>query len=297
MHREVARLVALFAVAVALLRTAPAHAEERIAQLTTMLSSSSDKTRLSAVVSLARLGDKRALKPLVTALHDPNAQVRGIAAAALGRLGHKAALPALRSTATDDADATVRTRAREATIAVAKANHVPDELPALEPPKQARHGGFGRQPHAVENQPDLYVLINSSSDDSPGKADKPTRKINADLIRQSLLDSFKAAPSVTMIATDAQRWGLDPRHLDLSVVKMDVNQTGGYVEVDAELRLAISDDTGKMLSFVSGGAKVQIPQGKFNWKFLPNVRKEALENAMRGLFDKLLEHLRQTTQS
>ena len=287
----------LIVLAFALLQPAPARAEERIAQLTTMLSSSSDKTRLSAVVSLARLGDKRALKPLVTALHDPNPQVRGIAAAALGKLGHKAALPALRNVATDDGDPTVRTRARDAAVAIAKANHVPDELPAVEPTAQARHGGFGRQPHAVEDRADLYVMIKSSSDDSPGRADKPTRKTHGDVIRQVLVDSFKVSPSVTMVAADAQRWGLDPRLLDLSVVKLDVTQSGGYVEVDAELRLAISDDTGKMLSFVSGGAKVQIPQGKFNWKYLPNVRKEALENAMRGLFDKLLEHLHQTLQS
>ncbi|MDB4956139.1 MAG: hypothetical protein JWO36_3708 [Myxococcales bacterium] len=297
MRREVARLVGLIALAIALLPAAPARAEEPIAQLTTMLSSSSDKTRLSAVVSLARLGDKRALKPLVTALHDPNAQIRGVAAAALGRLGHRAALPALRSAATDDADATVRARAREATVAVAKANHVPDELPAIEPKTQARHGGFGRQPHAVEDQPDLYVVIKSSNDDSPGKTDKPARKVHGDVIRDVLVASFKSSPTVTMIAADAKRWGLDPRLLDLSVVKLDVTQNGGYIEVNAELRLAISDENGKMLSFVSGGAKVQMPQAKFNWKYLPNVRKEALENAMRGLFDKLLEHLRQTSQS
>jgi hypothetical protein len=297
MRRGIVRLIALIALAVAMFPATPARAEERIAQLTTMLSSSSEKTRISAVLSLARLGDKRALKPLVTALHDPTAQVRSIAATALGKLGHKAALPALRSVATDDADATVRTRAREATVAVAKANHLPDELPALDPPAQARHGGFGRQPHAVEDRADLYVMIKSSSDDSPGKADKTTRKIHGDVIRQSLVDSFKTSSTVTMIASDAKRWGLDPRLLDLSVVKLDVTQTDGYVEVNAELRLAISDENGKMLSFVSGGAKVQIPQGKFNWKYLPSVRKEALENAMRGLFDKLLEHLHQTLQS
>ena len=52
-----------------------AHAD-RVGDLTAMLSSSSEKTRISAVVSLAKLGDKRALKPLVTALHDLNAQIR-----------------------------------------------------------------------------------------------------------------------------------------------------------------------------------------------------------------------------
>ena len=298
----IVRLVALIAVAILALGfwAAPARADDRIAQLTKQLESSSDKTRLSAAVSLARLGGKPTLKPLVTALHDPNAQVRAIAATALGHLQHKAALPSLRSAATDDVDETVRGKAREAAVAVAKANHLPDELPAVATATQARHSGssgFGRSPHAVEDRPDLYVLVKSSSDDSPGKADKPTRKAHADIIKQALLDSFKASPQVTLSETDAQRWGLDPRHLDLSVVKMDVAQSGGYIEIDAELRLAISDEKGKMLSFCSGGAKVQIPSKKFNARFLPDLRKEALENAMRGMFDKLLAHLRDTSQS
>ena len=290
----IVRLVLVIACAIAVLPT-PAHAEDRVGQLTTMLSSSSQKTRLSAVVSLARLGDKRTLKPLVTALHDPSPEVRALAAAALGKLGPKAALPALREAAINDTDTTVRERARAATIHVAKANGLPDELPAQ--PVQARKAGFGRQPHAVEDRADLFVTIKTSSDDSPGKADKATRKAHADVIRGTLTDALKAAPTVTMVASDAQRWGLDPRNLDLSVVKLEVRQTGGYVEVEAQLRLAISDDSGKMLSFLSGGATVQIPQDKFNWKYLPSVRKEALENAMRGMFDKLIEHLRQTLQS
>jgi hypothetical protein len=81
--------------------------------------------------------------------------------------------------------------------------------------------------------------------------------------------------------------------IDVSVVKLELVQAGSYMEMDVELRLAISDDKGKLLSFLSGGAKVQVPVGKFKAKFLPNMRKEALEGAMRGMFDKLLAHLRQ----
>lgn len=269
-----------------------------------MLSSSSDKARISAVVSLARLNDRAALKPLVTALHDPNPQVRALAATALGRLGHKAALPALKGAA-EDPDETVRTRAKAAAIAVAKTNKLPDPFPTATPTEpelaQARksggRAGFGRQAHAVENHPDLFVTINTSADDSPGKADKVTRKAHSEILRKTLSDSFKSQPMVTTIAADAQKWGLDPRHLDLSVTKLEVQQAGTMIEVEAQLRLAISDDNGKMLSFLSGGAKVQVPKRTFDAKYLPNLRKEALENAMRGLFDKLLAHLRDRSQS
>lgn len=275
---------------------------DRISDLTAMLSSSSDKTRLSAVVSLAKLGDKRALKPLVTALHDPNAQVRALAATGLGKLGHKAALPELQHVSIDDTDESVRARAREAATQIAKANHIATDGSAAqgEAPAHARvqhTSGFGRQPHAVDDKPDLYVLIKGTNDDSPGKADKQTRKANADILKAAILDELKTAPQVTTTAEVAQRWGLDARHIDLSVVKMEVVQSGGYIEMQTELRLAISDDTGKMLSFLSGGAKVQVPKSKFNPNALPMMRRDALEGAMRGMFDKLLAHLRQTSQS
>ena len=272
---------------------------DRIGDLTAMLSSSSDKTRLSAVVSLAKLGDKRALKPLVTALHDPNAQVRALAATGLGKLGHKAALPELEHVATDDTDDAVRARAREAATQVAKTNHIATDMPEAAPEKQARAhtSGFGRSPHAVDDKPDLYVLVKGANDDSPGKADKVTRKANAEILKAAISDELKTAPQVTTTAEVAQRWGLDARHIDLSVVKMDLVQSGGYMEMQTELRLAISDDTGKMLSFLSGGAKVQIPKSKFNPGALPMMRRDALEGAMRGMFDKLIAHLRQTSQS
>lgn len=300
--RPFTRLVAPLLVAVGLL-TGHAVADTRVNELAkTLTTSSSDKARLSAVAALARLNDRGAMKPLVGALTDPNPQVRALAAAALGRLGHKSALPALK-TAADDADATVSARAKEAASAVAKANRLPDPWPvaAVAAAPQARkyggRAGFGRQAHAVENHPDLFVTINTSADDSPGKADKAARKMHSEILKQTLNASFKASPNVTTVAADAQRWGLDPRHLDLSVIKLDVAQAGQYIEIEAQLRLAISDDKGKMLSFVSGGAKVQVPKRTFNAKYLPNLRKEAIENAMRGMFDKLLVQLRDKSQS
>lgn len=290
-------------IAVTLLGVAPAHADQ-IGELTKTLSSSSDKARIAAVVSLGRLNDRAALKPLVTALHDPNAQVRALAAAALGKLGHKAALPALKA-ATEDPDDVVRARAKDAAIAVAKTNGLPDPFPAavaVQTQPQARKSGgsagFGRQAHAVENHPDVFVTINTSTDDSPGKStDKKARATHGDILRQTLETSFRGNATVTMAAGDAQKWGLDPRHLDLSVTKLDVAQNGNFIEVEAQLRLAISDDNGKMLSFLSGGAKVQVPKRTFDARYLPALRKEALENAMRGMFDKLLTQLRDRSQS
>ncbi len=285
----------------------PALANDRVTELSAQLtSSSSEKARLAAIVALVRLEDRAAMKPLVGALKDENAQIRAIAAEGLGRLGHKAALPALKSAADSDDDPQVRARAKDAAIAVAKANALPDPYPAATvaatpPPPQARkyggRAGFGRQAHAVQGHPELFVTINSTTDDSPGRTDKKARQVHGEILKSTLTAAFTATPTVTTIASEAQRWGLDPRQIDLSVTKLDVVQNGQYVEVEAQLRLAISDSSGRMQSFLSGGAKVQVPKATFNAKYLPNLRKEALENAMRGMFAKLLAHLREKPQA
>lgn len=285
--------------------SAPALAGDRVDDLAKILTTSSnDRTRLAAVVALAKLEDRRAMKALVGALSDPNPQIRAVAATGLGKLGHKAALPQLKNCANDDLDATVRDRARAAAIAVAKANALPEPWPAqvaaASAPAKKKRGkaGFGNEPRAIEPAgADTYVLINSAMDDSPGKADKKTRQANAEILRNFLMGQFRANPMLTTVAEDAQKKSLTARHLDLSVVKLDVVTAGTHVEVEAQLRFAISDSSGKMLSFVSGGAKVQVPKSKFNPKYVPNMRRDALEGAMRGLYDKLLTQLRDRSQS
>jgi len=301
-------LVTLIAVALALIvRTAPTRAEDRVAVLTRMLGNSSDKERLSAVLALAKLGDPAAQKPLITALHDPSDRVRAVAATALGRLGCEPALATLRLLAKNDVDADVRKAATNAAMKIATTKQTADDRAAKpEPDTVARRAapstghGTGHPVYAVEADephPDLYLLVNSSADDSPGTADKQARKVHADTIKRVLQEQLGAEASVTSAAAEARRWKLEARHIDLSVTRLAVTRAGGTVEVDAQLRLAISDDNGKMMSFLSGGAKVQVPNSKFDPRYLPALRQEALENAMRGMFRNLLAHLRDHTRT
>ena len=143
-----------------------------------MLSSSSAKTRLQATLSLARLHDQRAMKPLVTALQFPIPKIRAVAATALGKILNNAALPALKAAALDDLDESVKKAARDAYAAIAKANHMASDLPAVAstepaipaaaaesaatpPPAtvQARKTGFGRSPQRLRT----HVLPDGAS--------------------------------------------------------------------------------------------------------------------------------------
>ncbi|MEZ4403723.1 MAG: HEAT repeat domain-containing protein [Kofleriaceae bacterium] len=274
--------------------TARADENARIAELSATLGDGhSERERIAAITALARLNSKTALRPLVAALHDGSATVRGIAAVGLGKLGHRAALPALRA-AQADGDALVQKRAAEAVAQICVANNLP--LPTAPGAASAAGAtaGFGNKPRAVAPRPDLFVVIKSSTDDSPGSHDKSARKVHADAMRAVMASELTTASLVTLAASDARRYGLDPRQLDLSIVRLDLRQAGGYVEVDCQIRLAISTKSGKMLSFVSGGAKVQVPRKGYDARYLGQMRKDAVENAVRGVMAKLIDQLRRS---
>lgn len=76
----------VLAIALLLALAAPAHAD-KVDELVRDLKTGSDyKVRLSAALSLAKLGDKRAIPAFVIALSDKDKTVRGASAVALGKL-------------------------------------------------------------------------------------------------------------------------------------------------------------------------------------------------------------------
>jgi hypothetical protein len=289
------QLLLAASVTAALAASASADNTRRIDELSTRLSSSSSaRTRVTAVAALARLDDKATLRPLVNALGDPDALVRAVAASALGRLGHKASLPALNEAATDG-DATVRRNAAVAIRQVRRANDLPEPLVAQATVLRASgtsQAGFGNRPQAVKARPDLYIVVKSTNDDSPSAFDGRTRKVHAEEVKTAMLDALGRSPTVTRQALDAQRYDLDLRNVDVSVIRLEQRERNHVVEVEAQLRLAISDQEGRMLSFLSGGATVQVPQRSFDRKRLPQLRQEAIRNAVDNLCTSLVKHLR-----
>lgn len=265
-----------------------ARAEDRIGELTaTLASSHSERERIAAVTSLARIEDKAALRPLVVALQDPSPIVRGIAAVGLGKLKHKAACPALRNAATVDADATVRERAAAALAQIDQANGLPAEhLQTAATPATATH--------AATVRPKIHVVIRSTTDESVDKSDPRARKDNADALRDALAQEVAASPILTTNADDVKKYGLESCQIDISITRLETRPHGGVIEVEAQLRLTISDPHGKMLSFLSGGATMQVKRHGYNLAYLPQLRKETVANAVRGLSAQLIEHLRRT---
>jgi hypothetical protein len=106
---------------------------DRVDDLIRGLKSSDAKARLSAVLNLGKLGDKRAIMPLVGALHDDDKTVRAVASAALGKLvdatvdvtTRNKAIDALQRVAKSDPEPFVRTQAQKAYDAVKALRGVP----------------------------------------------------------------------------------------------------------------------------------------------------------------------------
>lgn len=300
---------ALLAFTIASVRQA--HADELASLSRTLLHSKFHKERIGAAVSLGRLEDKRAMSALVKALGDEHRSVRALAAVALGRIGDPRALPALQK-AIKDQDEVVRKRAREAIDAIQKKsqkNAGSAQSPGVQGAKPGPRGrgarrykvstgkgdpGFGRNPRKVV-RPEVYVTLQSAADESSGRANPKARKQRAEQMKKLLSQELEATPEITTDARVAKKLRIAQYNLDASITRFSRGVQGGFVEIECEIRVAISDARGKLLSFMTGKAKVQVPRRAFKKRYLPRLHLEALENAVKGVHQDLLAQLRRST--
>ncbi len=279
MLARTARLVWVIVMAMIVL---PATASaDRITTLSkTLRTSKHHKARIAAAVSLGRVRDRRALRPLVIALRDRNKTVRVIAATALGHLGEPAALAALRR-ASRDADGLVRKRAMES-------------IARIRNRRALRDNGYlkRKRKRRLSHRPELFVVVKSTHDESSGRLSKRVRKRRAKRMRYLMLKQLARTPEITLNESKAQRFGISPHAIDVSITSFRKRRRGRFIEIECKLRVAVSNKRGKMTSVLSGGAKVQVPTRTFKRRYLPQLRLEALENAVKGVHQDLLRHLR-----
>ena len=254
-----------------------------------------EKERIAAAVSLGRLRDDRALKPLVRALSDESNVVRALAATALGYLNQSAALPALQR-ASKDPDTTVRRRATEAIASIRQG--ASGGATAAAPPVQAARynklANYAIAPHEPARTPQVYVMVKSTQDKSAGSAPVKIRQMQATTMRTMIMDELKRDQQVTLMQTTpaAAATGVEPYSIDVTIMRLDRTERGAHVEIECEIRIAVSNERGKMLSFLTGGAKVQVPKRTFRAAYEPQLRREALENAVKSVRQDLVAYLR-----
>ena len=199
------------------------------------------KVRLSAALSLGKLGDRRAIPALVDGLADPDKSVRLVAAGALGKLvdagapleQRAQALAALDSAARGDPEDSVRVQAQRSLVA----------LQGLPPPPTPLGRG-------------VYIEIGSM-------ADKTTRAAAVlPVMRQTIVASLhKRAPTYQLAwptgraptELDLRRAGSTGFFIDASLTRLDTS--GSHVACAISMILATFPQK-SMFGFLNGSAEV-----------------------------------------
>jgi hypothetical protein len=253
-----------------------------------------EKARISAAVSLGRMRDRRAMKPLVRALADRSNVVRALAVSGLGHLEDPAALPAL-VRAQKDPDPTVKRRAAEA-IAAIRAARTPKGGPPLARRARGRdrlaHYAIAPRERRLAGQPEVFVVLKSALDKSEGRAAPRARALRAHQMRSLIVNELRRDEQVTLLSSVAVELGIEPYSVDVSILKMGRSERGPFIEIECQLRVAVSNQRGKMLSVMTGGAKVQVPRRTFRAQYERQFQKEAMENAVKSVHQDLIKYLR-----
>lgn len=135
-------------------------------------------------------------------------------------------------------------------------------------------------------RPTLYVAIGSAIDTSAG-ADAAAHKRNAELVRTTIEHHLAATPQLTNVASEARRFHLDQRSIDVSLVRLDSTTDNGNVVVTAELRVVTSDDHGKLLSAYAAHACAQMSSRTFTPARFEALRKQAIADASEDIVGRL----------
>lgn len=283
--RHIATLA--LALATALAVSPPAFAD-RVDDLAKVLEvEKDDKARIAAAVSLGRLGDARAVPPLIRALADRSPVVRGVAASALGHIGDARAIAPLERLLSDPSDA-VRARAREALQTIRE--------------KQARAAGGGRAVAASSDQsyvaPKERPLMRGGASSSPrlmvtvkSTANKTSTggKGMSGKLREYMLAALRDTPDVTLDekAADAAAAFV----IDGAITTMRKSTTAKFVELCCEVQFSIANKNGRILSIVTGGATMQVPKAAFKPQLEQGLWLQVLENAVRGAHQNMVAYM------
>jgi len=236
-----------------LFRVAPAHADN-VSELIKQLEDDSEKIRLAAAVNLTKLGDQKAILPLVKVLgNDSSADVRSAAAIAVAKLvdpSTKAGIKnlviaALKKSEANDASALVKSQATKSLAALG-----------------AGGGGTGTPPPTTGKN-GIYVNIGPmSSKTGDAAADARMRPAMVKVSTQTLgkVASSMATTWAGGIPTSAQlnQKGFQGFYVDGTLNELKITTAGSSTTVSCKISMLLASFPDKsVFGFLNGGAKVQ----------------------------------------
>jgi hypothetical protein len=242
-------LLALALALTALLRGEPALADS-VDTLIGQLSATSEKVRLSAVLSLSKIGDARAIAPLTRALgDDSDRNVRSAAAAGLAKIVtektpaevRQTVLDALTTAASDDGSSLVRKQAESAraTIAAIATATVTSKI-------------------YVEIGP----MASKAASSMDGKLKDLMRKTAQKTLSKNAPDMMTTWPGgKSPTKGQLSKQGVSAFYLDGTLTEIKQKEKGAGTLVSCKISLLIATYPDKsMFAFLQGGASVTASQ-------------------------------------
>ncbi|HXU03632.1 MAG TPA: HEAT repeat domain-containing protein [Polyangia bacterium] len=227
--------------------------------------SSNYKMRVQAALVLGKLGDARAVQPLIKALSDQNKTVRGIAASALGQLGDASAVDPLRALLRRDSDSFVHGQAEKAIAALSAG------------------GGAGAAKHGAK----IYVNFGAFMGGVKSAGPEASK-----ILHDALSRELGKMPVVTLSLSPADQHnfgksGMSGFYIDGNITKLE--DSGGN-ETSCDVKVMVARWPQKsIIMWTNAGASVQSgsrPRDK------ENARKDCLEASARGLSEDLVNFLK-----
>ncbi len=249
-RRGIVAEIALAALAAVMLHATAAHADN-VDTLIGQLDDSSEKIRLSAVVNLTKLGDPRAIAPLIRRLkNDGNKNVRVLAASGLGTLvtaqikGQRRtdAEQALRDAAANDSNPSVQAQAQRSLNAIGATG------PATPPP---RSGGG------------VYVNIGPMSSKTGSPQDPQLRAMMEKVATRTMGKVASNMPTTWPGGGVPTKAALDQKNMqgffiDGTLNQLQVATSGSSATISCKVDMLLAEFPSKSIfGILKGGAKVQ----------------------------------------
>ena len=258
-------LVLVLALTAAVSRRAAVAGDVRVDELCRAVTDDSNyKVRVQAALVLGKLGDARAVPPLIKALGDQNKSVRGIAASALGQLGDATAVDPLRDLLRHESDPFVRGQAEKAMAGLSG-------------------GGAGGGKRAK-------IYVNFGAFMGGVKAAGPEA---SKILHEALSRELGKLPIVTLTLSpndqhNFAKSGMSGFYIDGNITKLE--DSGGN-ETSCDVKVMVARWPQKsIIMWTNAGASVQSgsrPRDK------ENARRDCLEASARGLSEDLVNFLKQ----
>jgi len=263
-----ASLIALFALLLAAATASAAGPDVKVDDLIRAVTDDSNyKVRVQAALVLGKLGDTRAVQPLIKALGDANKTVRGIAASALGQLGDSSATDPLRSLLKRETDPFVKGQAEKA-LATLSAG-----------------GGGGARKGAK-------IYVNFGAFQGGVKSAGPDA---SKILHEALSREIGKLPIVTLTLSPADQHnfgksGMSGFYIDGNITKLEDSSGGGGAETSCDVKVMVARWPQKsIIMWTNAGASVQSGSRPRDRE---NARRDCLEASARGLGEDLVNFLK-----